>query len=129
MRCGRLYGTGLETAPERVAGAGDEVFKYLIELCDTQRQMPFVREQVCRRGRYVARQPLAVRERHHPVIAALPDGHGARDRRQVEAQISSESKVVVAPPADAGGYGPVEGFGRPFGVVAGQRRLVDLSDQ
>src|ERR1700680_4017062 len=114
MRCGRLYGTRLETAPERVAGAGDEVFEYLVELCDTQRQMPFVREQMCRRGRYVARQPLDVRERPHPIVAALPDGHRARDRGQVEAPSGSESKVVVAPPASPSAHGPGGGVGGAF---------------
>ena len=47
-----------------------------------QREVPLVVEQVRSRVRHVRGQPLAVRERHHRVLPAVPDRHRHGDRRR-----------------------------------------------
>ena len=43
----------------------------------------------------VGNQPLAVGDRHHPIVRALPDMDLAGDRPEVEAPWDRERQVVV----------------------------------
>ena len=62
---------------------------------------PSSSKQPGRRARHVRGQPLPVRERHHQVLRALPDGHGHADRGEVEPPRMHERDVVVEPSPDA----------------------------
>ncbi len=66
-----------------------------------EREVSLVVEEPGLRARDVRGQPLAVRERHHAVLRALPDGDGHADPGKVEAPRVHERDVVVEPAPDA----------------------------
>jgi hypothetical protein len=58
-------------------------------------QVPVLGEEVGAGVACVGRQPHAVRERHHSVVAALPNVDRTRDRGKVEPPRLDERHVVV----------------------------------
>ena len=94
-----------------------------------ERQVAVLVVQVHGRARHVRREPLAVGERHHQVLRALPDTDGHGDVGEVEAPRPDEREVVVPPAGDAVLEGLVEAVGEVVGDRAGQHRLVDLRHQ
>ena len=65
-------------------------------------------EQVSARARDVRGQPLAVRQRDHPVLVALPDGDSPEGRRRDahgEAPVTGGRQVIISPAVDAFAHG------------------------
>ena len=85
--------------------------------------------EVAARAGDVRRQPLAVRERHEAVIAALPDRHRPGDRPDVEAPGADEREVVVEPPVDPGRERDTDLGEQVLGELARQRRAVGRPEQ
>ncbi len=81
------------------------------------------------RIRNVLGQPLTVRERHHPILLALPHRDRPLDLCEVEPPIAGESQVIVAPAGNAARDGPLEDGGQELGEIARQRCLIDVGDQ
>ena len=82
-------------------------------------------EQVSARARDVRGQPLAVRERDHPVLVSLPDGDSEGRRRDAheEAPVTGERQVIVSPAGDAFTHGGTEGAGDEAGELPRERGL------
>ena len=78
---------------------------------------------------YVLRQPLAVRERHHPILSALPYSNWPLDLCQVESPVPGERQVIVPPTGDAARHCAADAAGHELRELAGQRHLIDLGDQ
>src|ERR1035438_9891201 len=114
------------------AGQVQEVIEDAVEGADGQREVALAWEQVGAGTGNVGGQPLAVRERDHLVLVALPDG----DRRgrggwvpgrfpaEGKAPVLDERQVIVAPAGDAGVHRGSQGGGDIIGEVPGERGLV-----
>ena len=91
------------------AGQVQQVVEDAVDGAHGHRQVTVTRHQVSAGAGDVRGQPLAVRERDHPVLVTLPDGHrrrpGGRRRRGLPAQgetpVPGEREVVVPPARDA----------------------------
>src|SRR5262245_58788535 len=66
-----------------------------------QRQVTLVEVDPGVTVRDVLDQPVAVGQRHHPIVGTLPDRDRHPDRRQVDAPRDDFGEVVVAPAAYA----------------------------
>jgi uncharacterized protein (TIRG00374 family) len=138
---------GLRPAGLRPAGLRPEasqveqVVEDAVEGAHGHRQVPLARHQVDARAGDVRGEPLAVRERDHPVLVTLPDrdrtwvGGGRRCPAQGESPVAGERQVVVPPAGHArasgggqagrdvpgelsGEYGPVGSITRPPRALA-----------
>src|SRR5712692_11543768 len=94
-----------------------------------QGEMAVALKELRTRARDVGSEPFTVRERHHSVLIALPNGDRDANGAELESPGSGESEIVVAPARDSCGHSPPEAVGHDLGVVAGQRPLVDLADE
>jgi hypothetical protein len=68
-------------------------------------------------------------EGDHQVEVALPDGHGDRDFREVEAPRFNEGEIVVDPTVEACGECPAHRLRHTLGESACQDVLVDLRNE
>ena len=91
--------------------------------------MTLIAVQVHPRIRNVFREPLSVREGHHPILLALPHCHGSLDIREVESPVAHKGQIVVTPTRDAVRDGVPEGGGQEVREDARQRALVDVRYQ
>jgi len=105
--------------PDRLSSDRDQVLDDSIERRHCQRQMTLIAVQVHPCIRNVFREPLSVREGHHPILLALPDRHRWLDLREVESPVAHKRQIVVTPTRDAIRDGVPEG--------GGQDPLVDVT--
>jgi len=95
--------------PDRLSSDRDQVLDDSIERRHCQRQMTLIAVQVHPCIRNVFRQPLSVREGHHPILLALPHRHRSIDLREVESPVAHKRQIVVTPTRDAVRDGVPEG--------------------
>ena len=107
--------------PDRLSSDRDQVLDDSIERRHCQRQMTLIAVQVHPCIRNVFREPLSVREGHHPILLALPHRHRSIDLREVESPVAHKRQIVVTPTRDAVRDGVPEGGGQEFREDAGQR--------
>ena len=104
--------------PDRLSSDRDQVLDDSIERRHCQRQMTLIAAQVHPCIRNVFRQPLSVREGHHPILLALPHRHRSIDLREVESPVAHKRQIVVTPTRDAIRDGVPEGGGQEVGEDA-----------
>src|SRR2546423_1392579 len=85
--------------PDRLSSDRDQVLDDSIERRHCQRQMTLIAVQVDPCIRNVFREPLSVREGHHPILLALPHRHRWLDLREVESQSRTNARSSSRQPA------------------------------
>jgi hypothetical protein len=81
------------------------------------------------RAGHVRGEPLAVRERNHAVVGALPDRDRHVDRAQLEPPGLDEREVVVDPAGDPARQRAPDHPRHRVGQLAGQRAAIHIVDE
>ena len=106
-----------------------EIVQDAVDGGSRHREVPGARFQVNAGTGGVRAEPLAVGERDHVVLVALPDGRPAAEGVQAEAPVGQEREVVLEPAVDAVTDRGAQGRGQVVGELPGQRRRVGTGDE